>query len=133
MHEYAILTWDDVEHAAGRKVPAATTIAIGLDWDWFELDLTTGHGEELRAVLASWLKVARPVTEPVLARPRPAQASRAKARATWKVRDWEHGIAWGRAIRAFAVKHGYQYVTPAGKYYYSKELRDAYAAHIGKE
>lgn len=131
MHEYAILSWDDVEHEAGRKVPATTTIALGLDWDWFEIDLTDGHGEELRAALAPWLKVARPVTGPVLASPKPAAPG--KRPKSWKVRDWEHGKAWGIAIREFADEHGHGYLTPSGKYYYSKELRDAYAAHIGRE
>lgn len=130
MHEYAILTWDDVEAAAGRKVPAAATVMVGLDGNWAELDLTAENEERLRAEVSAWVGIGRPVTEPVLARPAEPGARKAK---TWKVRSWERGRPWGVAIRAFADERGLGYLTPSGKYYYSKELRDAYAAHIGKD
>lgn len=134
MHEYAILTWDDVEAAAGRKVPAVATVMLGLDGDWVELDLTAENEGELKAMLAGWLEAGRAVTDPLpgKSRLRPGE-KKDKEKRTWRPRDWEHGRAWGRAVREFADAHGYNYVTPTGKWYYSRELRDAYAAHIGME
>jgi hypothetical protein len=135
MHEYAILTWDDAEAAAGRRVPAAITVTLGLDWSWVELDLTAENEALLRQDVARWMTLGRPVTEPVLARPRPVlrNGEGKRRKGNWRPRDWERGKAWGMAIRAFADEHGYRYRNPSGKYYYSKDLRDAYAAHIGRE
>lgn len=133
MHEYAILTWDDVELAAGRKVPAASTVMLGLDGEWVELDLTAENEASLRATLAAWLEAGRPADALLPDRARPRASEKKDGKKTWRPREWERGKAWGRAIREFADAHGYSYVTPTGKWYYSRELRDAYAAHIGRE
>lgn len=135
MHEYAILTWDDVEAAAGRKVPAAATVMLGLDGEWVELDLTAENEAALREALATWLEAGRAVADPLpgKVRLRPGEKDEKKESRTWRPRDWERGRAWGSAVREFADAHGYSYVTPTGKWYYSRALRDAYAAHIGRE
>lgn len=130
MREIALRIWDDVHAQAGTKVEAQVTVSIGLDGNWTELDLTSGNREQLCKLLAPWLAAGRPLREPPAA---PATSRKALGRGTsgLKIREWEHGRTYSRAIRAFADANGISYITPGGKWYYSRELRDAYAESIG--
>lgn len=127
MREVAIRIWDDLEHKAGRRIEAQVTVTIGLNGYWAELDLTAENEACLRQDLRKWLDAGH---EPEVA---PAPPGEKAKKSTWNTREWEHGKEWGSAIRAFADENGISYVTKSGKWYYSRALRDAYAASIGRD
>jgi Lsr2 len=129
--EVAIRIWDDViREETGGKVEASVTVTIGLDGLWTELDLTAENDAQLREELSRWLRAGRPVKAPERLAREPREK---KSYPGLRLREWERGRAYGTAIRAFAIEHGIPYTTPGSddKYYYSRELRDAYAESIG--
>lgn len=133
MKEVAIRVWDDIVFTqTGEKVEAQASVVIGMDGLWAELDLAQATAEEIREQLAEWMKAGRVVSDPPARRLPRAALTDGEEKKQWG-RDWEHGRAWGEAIREFARANDIPYMTEAGKYYYSKRLRDAYAKSIGRE
>jgi hypothetical protein len=67
---------------------ADATVRFGLDGAYYEIDLNTIHAEELRSMLARYVKAGRKVTGTAR---RPAR-SHGKAASNWfgsnEVRDW---------------------------------------------
>lgn len=130
MREVAIQFWDDlVLSETGRKdVRATVTVTVGLDGKWLELDLSAESNELLRQDLARWLRAGREPDE--------VPAEKKKAKPAWNTRSWEHGREYGKAIRQFAEDNDLPWHTKGGddkkKIYYNKELRDKYAASIGR-
>jgi hypothetical protein len=112
--EVVIVQWDDLHLAEGRRVPATRQVHVGLEGQWAVLDLDEEHGRELTAYLTTLLEAGR-APESVPAPASPVAASRAR----------------NTAMREFADKHGLHYTTKGpGKFYYPRELRDAYAAYL---
>ena len=52
-----VIKVDDLD----SKSEAAESITYGLDGDFYEVDLSTGNAEKLRAALAPFIKVSRPI------------------------------------------------------------------------
>lgn len=55
----AVVVLDDLELAEGNRVVGGTTVTIGWDGEWFELDLTDEHAADLWGGLQPYLKAAR--------------------------------------------------------------------------
>lgn len=137
MREVAIRIWDDLAAADGIKDEAVCTVTVGFEGRWRELDLNAEHLRELQEDLRRWMESGRAVKGAVPPKPVPREQREIgedgkMSTSGLRVREWEHGRAWGIAIRAFADENGMNYTTPAGKWYYSRELRDAYAESIGR-
>jgi hypothetical protein len=133
MQEVVIRIWDDLAARNGEKVEAARTVAIGLDGRWVELDLSAENADAILGKFEEWMSAGRAVKEAPQPQRRAIEAPAGEKKEQWKVREWEHGRAWGDAVREFARANGLSYMTSTGKYYYSRTLRDAYARSIGRE
>jgi hypothetical protein len=119
MREFVIVPFDDLEAAEGRRVASDVTVRLRLGSTERELDLTHGHLAELEALLEPWLTAGHaPGTQPAPAGTGGAGVLSARRQYT-------------KGMRAFAREQGLSYHSPGSNgYYYSKELRDAYAAHL---
>ena len=123
--EFVLALWDDLDRAKGKRVRAARTVRLAYDGEDVELELTELHGDELDQLLAPYLEAGhRPDSD---LEPHPRQA---------KHRFSPGARQWGERIRAFAQATGRPYETSTStpehrKYYYSTELREAFAKHEG--
>jgi hypothetical protein len=122
MREVSIKVYDDREfHALGAKIEAVITVTVGFNGKWFELDLSEVNHTRLREDLSPWLTAGHAPDAPVAA-PKPKGSGGAKRKSP----EFEYG----KALREFAVKHDITFRTSTGKYYYSKQLTEAFEKHL---
>lgn len=58
------MAFDDLDAAQGQNVPAEGTYYLGWDGEWFELDMTTAHGQELFGKILPYIDAARRTSQP---------------------------------------------------------------------
>jgi hypothetical protein len=119
MKEMAVLSWDDfhLRQQEGYKVPAETTVTIGLNGDWYELDLTAANAGTVMEQIADWAAAGRKPESP----PRPSAPQRGPDR---------RNRAYNKAMRDWADENGFEYVTAKGSYFYGRDLLTAYERHL---
>jgi hypothetical protein len=122
-----VVVYDDLDKAEDRKVAADKhAIPLSFDGETVELDLTTGHYQELHQLLRPYMEAGAAPTS----RRQPA-GSRGRAR----LYSHSPGIkAYNAAMRQFADARlrehpEYNYATESGGLYYPQALREAYEAH----
>lgn len=127
MKEATITSWDDLAAANGERVRATSTVIVSLNGLQRELDLSTGHREELEKFLKPYLEAGR---KPEQAVDRPARGYNYRPGAKQIKADMR---AWADAQIAAnpELVDEYDYTTPSGNYYYRQALKDAYYAATG--
>lgn len=121
MKEQVIVTSDDVHfRETGERVPADTTVTIGLNGEWRELDLTGDHNDELMVAFGRWWRAGHKVPAP----------ARAAATRVSQDPDRKHFL---KGLRAWADKEGKSevYKSPSGSYYHPLWLRADYCRATG--
>lgn len=129
MKTFEVRTWDDLEAAEDRRVPADQTAVLSLNGFEVELDLTTEHHDELVKFLQPYLE-AGAKTGPVKPSKNPRIAAAVRAARTPESQGYFGGL------RAYSDSKGYQnrehngpaYNSPAGQRNYPKWLRREYDA-----
>ena len=122
MKRVEITGWDDLDYTSdGTLTRADITVSFSWFGQDYELDLTQAHYAGMYAQLKPYLDAAGHAN------------ATASGTSGLKTRSWEHGRDWGKDIRKFARERNLRYLTPSGKFYYSRELRDAYAKFLGLE
>lgn len=111
---------DDLDQAAGKETPGATTHRLYFDGRAVEIDLSEQHADELTKTLAPYFEHGR------------------TQRGTDRANTRGHGItsqkmsrAEGVAMRKWATERGLKnlFTTPQGGYYPKKELRELWQSH----
>ncbi len=131
MRKLIAAVFDDLDAAEhGTETEAQTTIAVGLDGEWAELDLTEAHASEVRGVIRRYLRAGTRLSAPPKHRRSRYNGDLADARAS------------GRAMREWADKSKGRWTyksyhrpgtdPPQFTYYYSPALKRAYAAHLAE-
>lgn len=150
MREIVWQVWDDLDNASGRRTRAQATVKVGFEGKWWELDLGAVNLMRLQEDLRPYIEAGRPVKGDVSPPRHPVAIENGKPgpQHGLRLREWEKGRDYGKALREFARENGYSIhvgtCTCAScrpdleehgepKLYYSRELRDAYAASIGKQ
>lgn len=105
--------WDDLSEI---RVKADTTVVVGLDGEWAELDLTSENAKRVREQLRSYIDAGH----------EPDQVPAPPAVLTPR----EESIAWWKGCREFARANGYKVST---KGYVSTAVRQEYAALAGPQ
>lgn len=112
MQTFEVRSWDDLSEP--RTVEATEELHLGIDGEWFKLDLSAGHYKEVVAVIRAYTDAGRLAERP----PKPPRRRSAR----------EEAIKYQAALRAYAVAHGY---TVSSKGYVAKTCRDEYEALNG--
>ena len=118
-----ILVYDDVDLAEGTKTPADITISLGYHGNWYELDLTREHSDELHALLQPYIQAGRKPDFPL------RETSRRKKSGGGTgliLRSWEHGRTYGAAIRKFILETEDREMGA----YIGREPRDKFAKYL---
>jgi hypothetical protein len=111
---FEVRSWDDL--ADPRTVEADKELFIGIDGEWFELDLCEANHKEVMTVLRAWADAGR------LAERAPQPPKRPSPR--------QLAIEYQAGLREFAeTRHGLQ-VGPGD--YVPKPVKDEYEAIAGK-
>lgn len=119
--ELVLIKWDDLELPHAR-VEASTTVSLGLDGRWVELDLTREHDDELREMLKPYLDAGRKPSNRQQAVPKTRRPQR---------RSYFRGLReWANASPEWGPQ---SYMTPSGKQYYSTKLKAAYDAYCATQ
>lgn len=106
--------WDDLSDP--RTVEATTTLTVGLNGEWKELDLTSENEKMLRDIIQPYMDAGHePGEAPVAPR---------------KVTPREKSITWWAGLRAYARERGYP-VSQKG--YVHKDVRLAYEEIAGPQ
>lgn len=129
MREFSVAVSCDKTYAetGEREQASRLGVTIALGRRVRELDLTDGMYDELAKALEPWLAAGHvPGTQMDLPETGKAPASRGS---TMKAsRKYNEGM------RAFADREGINYTTAeTGKFYYTRDLRDRYAAYLAEE
>lgn len=112
MKELIPVAFDDLHFKEeGDKVAAHATITLGLEGEWYELDLTEDHIAELNSVLSRWIKAAN----------KPNGGVKLKQAYNYhrNMRTWANEV--GMQDEYFKIPTGYKYST---------KLRDAYKKYL---
>lgn len=124
MQELIPAIWDDLDYAEGRKSAADRSVTLSLNGLRVELDLTWKHNTELEEFLEPYLTAGRKVAGSHSKAPTPGGDLREKRR-------------YNKGMKEFADARGLEYTVgpakgphKAGKIYWPKKTRDAYAAHL---
>jgi hypothetical protein len=111
--EIQLVILDDI-----TREPADEAVTIGLNGEWWELDLTTAHADDLRETLGQWTRRGRQTDGVPTPLPGPVSDNPVTAR-----RDYFRRMrTWGNDNGFRTVKKG------ATGYYISRALKVAYAA-----
>lgn len=113
MKTFEVKSWDDLSEP--RSVEATEDLFIGIDGDWYELDLSAENHKEVMTALRAWADRGRLADRP------PVPAKRPSPR--------EESIKYHAGLREYAVQHGYR-VTAKG--YVAKACREEYEVLAGK-
>lgn len=132
MKEISVRVFDDLDYARdGLRNEAVTTITVGLDGTWRELDLTRDNEKSVRAVLEELLNAGRERGEaPVLPAKRIYHAPRPERANFFKgLREWCQQTG-----RRNAADTGWAYQTSISlQYYYGKEVVEQYQAYLDQQ
>lgn len=111
---FEVRSWDDL--ADPRTVEATEELHLGIDGEWYELDLSAENHKEVMTVLRAWADRGRLAEKPPVAPKRPSRR--------------EESIAYNAALRAFAGERGYKVSRPGS--YVPKPIKDEFEALHGK-
>ena len=125
MREVSIRIYDDLDYARDKtRSEATTSVVIGLDGIWAELDLGEVNSENVRQTLQQWMSAGHP--------PESSPPRRSGRRPGPQGKIPLESLARGKAIRAFAAVRGFSTTTAngSGKTYYSDPLKKAFARAV---
>lgn len=105
---------DDFDHTQ----LADTTVYIGLNGTWVQLDLTDEHSDDLARLLRPWVEAGETVGEELVHKKTPKSHATAKSTV-----NQSRGRDWNIGFRVWADENGRSYRTPKGGFYAS--VRDA--------
>lgn len=121
MKEQVVAVSDDVHFKQeGKRVQATTTVSLGYQGEWRELDLTDAHDQELYDAIRKFWDAGAKIDQPV----RHKRPDRAPSPARRK---------FLRELRAWADSQGRSqiYRTTTGSHYYPVALRAEFCKETG--
>jgi hypothetical protein len=122
MAERIVLVDDFALDHGDSTVMADTTVSLGFDGSWVELDLSADHFTELEKIVKPWMTAGhtprRPVTEKPVQSRSPGEPGYRK---------------WAKGFREWADSHGRSYITESGNYSYKVDDISDYQKYLSAQ
>jgi Lsr2 len=81
--------WDDLSLRNDIHLEANQTVMVGIDGQWYELDLSDGHAKELRKFVSTYAEAGRKIRNRNITVAKPsAHQYKAEAEKRAKIREW---------------------------------------------